>query len=315
MNVTIQKQQIGDRQINTNIFSKVMYKTSFSNKKDSQFLFSVDILKDDVRKELLLITIKRLEELYLTINSKPNPSYFIQKKGKMLFFECLKRVCDDFLTKNYGCNIRVNATSLKTCLYTKNLLRDNDILFKVPLYSLMDPNSPNFRSIFYPIYNSASNSFIEALIDNLVLEISNCVVYFSLVKFSSVYKFRQILYRSKFLSLRNLERFRNNLNWQIYTQNYIQRPIDLYNNRYGISILKTSGIYCRVIYANRVKEIASLKNLPLATIVLVEVSDFFISRFEETLFVVSKSARFVLTSVLGQVIGLIWRGVIEGLKK
>ena len=40
------------------------------------------------------------------------------------------------------------------------------------------------------------------------------------------------------------------------------------------------------------KEIASLKNLPLATIVLVEVSDFFISRFEETLFVVSKSARF-----------------------
>jgi hypothetical protein len=86
MNVTIQKQQIGDRQINTNIFSKVMYKTSFSNKKDSQFLFSVDILKDDVRKELLLITIKRLEELYLTINSKPNPSYFIQKKGKMLFF-------------------------------------------------------------------------------------------------------------------------------------------------------------------------------------------------------------------------------------
>jgi hypothetical protein len=51
------------------------------------------------------------------------------------------------------------------------------------------------------------------------------------------------------------------------------------------------------------------------TIIFVEISDFLISRFDEAVFVLSKSVRFTLTTVLGQVIGLVWRGIIEGLKK
>jgi hypothetical protein len=117
------------------------------------------------------------------------------------------------------------------------------------------------------------------------------------------------------LSLRNLERFKNNLNWQLYIKSYIQRPINLYNNRHEIYIIKTTGIYCRIIYANRSEELFSLKNLSLVTIIFVEISDFLISRFDEAVFVLSKSVRFTLTTVLGQVIGLVWRGIIEGLKK
>ena len=176
-------------------------------------------------------------------------------------------------------------------MYVKNVLKDNDILFKVPFFSLINPNSPYFRSIYY---NSASENFIEALVDNLAFEISNCVVYLSLLNFSSVYAFRQILYRSKFLSLRNLERFKNNLNWQLYIKSYIQRPINPYNNRHEIYIIKTTGIYYRIIYANRSEELFSLKNLSLVTVIFVEISDFLISRFDEAVFVLSKSVRFTI---------------------
>tara|TARA_B110000977_G_scaffold69132_1_gene93894 strand:+ start:2364 stop:3305 length:942 start_codon:yes stop_codon:yes gene_type:complete len=299
----------------TKVFSKTLYKTNFSNKKGNQVLLGIDILKEDVRKELLLLAVSQLEELYEKLLSNPKYENVLRRKGKLLFLECIKNVCEDFLTKKYGYKVRINLTSLKNSLYVKNLLKDTDILFKVPFFSLMDPNSPYFLSIYYPIYNSASESFIEALIDNLALEISNSVVYFSLVNFSSVYAFRQILYRSKFLSLRNLERFKNNLNWQLYIKSYIQRPINLYNNRHEIYIFKTTGIYCRIIYANRAEELFSLKNLSLLTIIIVEISDFIISRFDEAVFVLSKSVRFTLTTVLGQVIGLVWRGIIEGLKK
>ena len=59
----------------------------------------------------------------------------------------------------------------------------------------------------------------------------------------------------------------------------------------------------------------SLKNVSLVTITFLELKDFVISRLDEFIYVTSKGVRFTLTSVFGQVIGLVWRGIIEGLKK
>ena len=115
--------------------------------------------------------------------------------------------------------------------------------------------------------------------------------------------------------MRNFERFKNNLSWQLITKRYFQRPVDLYNNRYEIFILRTNGIYCRTIYANRSADVGSLTNLSLLTLVLIELRDFISSRVDEAVYFLSKGLRFTLTSVFGQVIGLIWRGIIEGLKK
>ena len=47
-----------------NIFSRIAYKTHFSNRKGNQFLLSLDPLKGSVRRDLLLTTIFRLEKFY-----------------------------------------------------------------------------------------------------------------------------------------------------------------------------------------------------------------------------------------------------------
>ena len=303
------------KNLTSRIFSKILYKTNFSSKKGNQKLLSIDLLKSDVQKDLLAISALRTEEIFTKLLEKKDPNSIMQKKGKIFFLQCLKKSCEDFLAKQYGYKVKINTDTLKKSLYTKNLLKDVELIFQVPFYILVDPKSSVFRLIYYPVYNFASESFIEALIDNIVLEISNCVVYFSIVKYSSVYAFRQTLYRSKFLSLRNFERFKNNLSWQLITKRYFQRPVDLYNNRYEIFILRTNGIYCRTIYANRSADVGSLTNLSLLTLVLIELRDFISSRVDEAVYFLSKGLRFTLTSVFGQVIGLIWRGIIEGLKK
>ena len=256
-----------------------------------------------------------MEKFYLKIFEKEKPEKVMQKKGKILFLQCLKEICEEFLTKQYGHRVKINLTRLKKCLYTRFLTKDLELLFQVPFYALLDPKSSKFRLIYYPVYNFAYEGFIEALVDHMVLEISNCIIYFNIVEFSSTYAFRQTLYRSKFLSLRNFERFKNNLGWQLITKIYIQRPVDLYNNRYKILILRTKGIYQRTIYANRAKEITNLSNFSLMTLMFIELKDFLTNRLDEIIYFVSKSFRFTFTSIFGQVIGLIWRGIIEGLKK
>ena len=296
-------------------FSKILYKANYSNKKANQIIFGIDLLKENIKKDLLVITTLRLEESYTKILCEENPQEFMQKKGTFLFFNCIKKSCEDFFTKQYGFKVKINLSTLKQAFYTKNLLKDTGIIFKLPFYTIVNPKSKMFRAIYAPIYNYPSDGFLEAILDNLVLEISNCIIYFSLLQFSSSTAVRQTLYRSKFLSLRNFERFKNNLIWQTFIKTYIRRPIDLYNNRYQIYVLRTSGIYSKTIYANRSKEILSLNKIPLLTISILEIRDFFTSRIDETVYFVSKGFRFTLTSILGQIVGLVWRGVIEGLKK
>ena len=57
-----------------------------------------------------------------------------------------------------------------------------------------------------------------------------------------------------------------------------------------------------------------MRDFTLFPLMFLELADFVSSRVEEALYFISISVRFILTSVLGQIIGLIWRGVLDGLK-
>jgi hypothetical protein len=301
--------------LNANIFTRIFYKINFSNKKDNQLLLDIDLLKEETKKDLLYISSQNLEKLYSGLFEQPNPSYYMQVNGEALFLNLVKVTCEEFLAKQYGCCLKINTKRLERSLYTKHLLKDLNVLFQVPFYALLDPQAAQFKKIYYPIYTYVSESFLEALIDNLIIEIANCIIFFSVVNFSFLYAFRQTLYRAKFLSLRNFERFKNNLIWQLRIRILITKPTDLYNSRYRIYILRAGGIDSRTIYANRSNQLSSLTKLSLLTISLVELSDFLISRVDETIYFLTKGLRFTLTNVVGQFIGLVWRGIIEGLKK
>jgi hypothetical protein len=298
-----------------NLFTRVSYKLNFANKKNNQLLLSLDLLKDQTKIDLLFIVTKNVEKTYVTLFQQRNPITLMEKSGQAIFFNLLEETCEEFLMKQYGCKIQVSSKALQNSIYTENIIQDLDIIFKLPFYALLNSKSQKFRAVYSPIYTSASESFIEALIDNLVLEIGNCIAFFNIITFSSLYSYRQTFYRSKFLSLRNFERYKNNLVWQLNIKNYLQRPSDIYNNRSRIYILRTTGIYDRIIYANRSNQLTNLNKLPLLMVTVIELRDFLVSRLDEAIYRLSNGLRFTLTSVLGRVIGLIWRGIIEGLKK
>ena len=295
------------------VFARLHYKINCDVKNNTQDILALDLLQSNVKKDLLSIAVATLEEFFLELLYAQAPMDDQNVKASIL--SLIKKVATKFLTKHYGCEIELSSRFLSRSQYIKSLLADKELLYTTPISTLIDSEMSTFRLFFAPIYNYASETFIESLMDNLILEISNSVVYLIIVDFATIYALRQTVYQSRFLSLRNLERFKNNLSWQIKIKTLVQRPLDLYTNRYGLYIIRGNGVYYRRVYANRSKEINSLTGLPLLTVLFIESKDFLVSRVDEIFYSLGNSLRFLLTSTLGQIIALVWRGIIEGLKK
>jgi hypothetical protein len=96
---------------------------------------------------------------------------------------------------------------------------------------------------------------------------------------------------------------------------YILRPKNIYDSQYDIWVIRENGINKRFIYANRSCEMLTLRDSSLVIITYTELQDFLISRIDEFIYTLGNGIRYSLTTVVGQIIGLIWKGIIEGLKK
>jgi hypothetical protein len=106
----------------------MLYKTNLGTKKATKKQHGLDLLKVERQKELLSISILRVEEVYTKILEQGNPKEFMQKQGKKIFLQCIKKSCEDFLTKQYGCKVKVNTKTLKKSLYTKKYFASNGII-------------------------------------------------------------------------------------------------------------------------------------------------------------------------------------------
>jgi hypothetical protein len=297
-----------------NVFNLIAYKLNFRIKNSSEQLLSIDVLRDNVKKDLLQLTTKRVENIF--IEAKSNQLLLLRDK-KPTIINLIKDITESTLIKYYGQSVQINKEIIIKSSFIRPVLEDVKMLIDIPLSLISDKNdkAKSFQLTFTPIYDEVTDSFLEALLENLILELSNCAMSIIITEFSTVSNIRQNLYRSKFLSLRNIERFKNNLIWQLNVKKYILRPKNIYDSQYDIWVIRENGINKRFIYANRSCEMLTLRDSSLVIITYTELQDFLISRIDEFIYTLGNGIRYSLTTVVGQIIGLIWKGIIEGLKK
>lgn len=274
-----------------------------------------DLLRDNIRRDLVQTVVLTVEEKFLEISKKCSNSPNYKINSKQIFFDLVKNSTENFILKYYGPQLNLNPLILEKIDYIQTVSADSEILVSVTFLSLFTKQEQIFRSIFVPVYKSMTDKILERLLDNLVIEISNCSMRIIANEFSLILDIRQRWYKANFLSLRSLERFKNNLAWQDRLYLYINRPKNLYNSEYKIWIIRFGAVYSRTIYGNRLYEMLTLSNNSLLFINYLELQDFLSSRLDEAIFFASKSVKYFLTSIVGQTIGLIWRGIIESLKK
>jgi hypothetical protein len=297
-----------------NLFFKMYSKLNSSLLNNSNSLLGTDLLRDNIRRDLVQTVVQVVEEKFLEIGRKYESSSTYKINSKQTFLDLVKVSTENFILKYYGVQLNLNPSIFDKIYYIQTISEDSDILVSVTFLSLFNKQAQIFQSTFVPIYNFATDQILERFLDNLVIEISNCSMRIIANEFSLILDIRQKWYKANFLSLRNLERFKNNLAWQDRLYLYINRPKNLYNSEYKIWIIRSGAIYSRKIYANRLPEILKLNERSLLFINYLELQDFLLSRLNEVIFFISKGTKYFLSSVIGQTVGLIWRGIVESLK-
>ena len=153
----------------------------------------------------------------------------------------------------------------------------------------------------------------EALLENLAIQVASGVVQPLLNNLANIEEIKQIFYDGKLISTREIERFRNNLSWRYRWDSYFVEPKAIFESRFWLFVLGDSGIKRISIYAPRNLELAQLYGWQLALTLLLETRDAIAPRVRAVISLLGAGVVYVLTQVIGRGIGLIGRGIIQGI--
>ncbi|MEG3839504.1 DUF3685 domain-containing protein [Microcoleus sp. herbarium14] len=153
----------------------------------------------------------------------------------------------------------------------------------------------------------------EALLENLAIQVASSVVQPLLNNLADIEEIKQSFYDSKLISTREIERFRNNLSWRYRWDSYFVEPKAIFESRFWLFVLGDAGIKRISIYAPRNRELTQLSGWQLALTLLLEARDAIAPRVRAVISLLGAGVVYVLTQVIGRGIGLIGRGIIQGI--
>ncbi len=153
----------------------------------------------------------------------------------------------------------------------------------------------------------------EALLENLAIQVASGVMQPLLNNFGYVEEIKQNFYDGKLISTREIERFRNDLSWKYRWDSYFVEPKAIFESRFWLFVVGDSGIKRISIYAPRNLELAQISGWQLALTLLLETRDAIAPRVRAVISLLGTAVVFVLTQVIGRGIGLIGRGIIQGI--
>ncbi|MEG4811913.1 DUF3685 domain-containing protein [Microcoleus sp. F8-D3] len=153
----------------------------------------------------------------------------------------------------------------------------------------------------------------EALLENLAIQVASGSVQPLLNNLANIEEIKQIFYDGKLISTREIERFRNDLSWRYSWNRYFVEPKAIFESRFWLFVLGDSGIKRISIYAPRNQELAQLSGWQLALTLVLETRDAIAPRVRAVISLLGTAVVYVLTQVIGRGIGLIGRGIIQGI--
>ena len=154
---------------------------------------------------------------------------------------------------------------------------------------------------------------LELLLSNWLVRTAELVSAEVLASCGSWPELRRYLLQPDLLATRNLERLRNQLNAQQRWSSWVERPISLYESRRRLYCLRDGAIRCQELTEPRDAELRQLGWLQQLVTLALETRDALAPQVQSLVRGLGDLVVVVLTRVLGRAIGLVGRGIAQGM--
>ena len=316
--------EISDRKINplavqASLWDKTVKKLQSSLLNSSKTPLEIDVLKDEKKRQLLYIALRQVEQSITDLRfAQISPSQLALKIPDILKSIWQETVIN-FFGKYYALNDIANAeVNVVDVLLNDVVIIEAEFLEKIPQFDnflshLLFETELIVDNSTAAIGTTEAMQRVELILDNLIIQIANAVIQPLLNNFANTEEIKQNFYRYNLLATREIERFRNDLSWKYRLEKYITDPQLIFESRHMLLTFADRGIKRVSIYTPRNQELQNLEGVQLAVTLVLELQDAIAPRLKSAIAFIGSGFVYVLTNVIGRGIGLIGRGVLQGI--
>ncbi len=294
--------------------SRKLIDSGISNNTDT--IFAIQALHENSQKLLLSTLLNQLNNVFTRLKEiEVNEENYIENwisLEKELRKQVIRELCGTYnRLSNQGELISVSEKLLKIIdldeideeLPHPSTILDSLILEKPILVDGTLLTSDDPRALIK----------LETLIVNWVLRTSELLTAEVISACSDWPELREYLLRPNFFSTRELERLRNQLNSQRRWQYMIEYPIQLYESKRKLFKLNNGKIETLLVSEARDNDLKQLGWWQKQITLLVEARDALAPQLQALLKYFGDLMVIVLTNVLGRAIGLVGKGIAQGM--
>ncbi len=302
----------------TTIFTSTAAKLQFPLQNLTDEPLEIDIFREDKKRELFHLILRKIESILEDLRFSQVEISELPSKSAAIIKDLWQIVITDFFGRYSTIKVGDRYLEIVELLLLDQSSVQTAIFSKIPLFTeflayILFQAPLMIDHLSYQADTPEAMARAELILHNLLIQIANAVVQPLLNQLADLEVIKQNFYDRNLLSTREIERFRNSLSWKYRFNNYITEPVTIFESRYNILVFAPRGIAKIAIYAPRGQELAQLSGIRLLVTLVLEIRDALAPRIQAIVKFLGKGLVYILTQIIGQAIGLIGRGILQGI--
>lgn len=281
----------------------------------------LDILTNNRKKELLIIILQEWRQLITEVSQLKLEEKELTEKIDTFIKELWQNSALKFLQRylpNQNPDSSNKNIELVNLIINQGEIMNQNQELTTPFLSDLIFYEVNKKAIVidtisYNYGEEASQEIEEIILQNSVVTMANYVVEFILNKFADDAILKKNLFQPELKSSRKVAMFRNNLVWKYRQEKYWQNPKNIFEDQYEMLKLNHEGIISSQITHPRYQELNTIKGIPWGVTILIELRDSLSKGVKSLGDSLGKLLVYLLTEVIGKAIGLIGKGILQGI--